>query len=95
MTGEETIVEPEQVINAAGPWVGEVAALAGLGIEMLYSKGHAPGNRTQGYRTRGQPVAQPRRRGYSGSGGTVSLLGTTSVRIDSPDLIIPPLKKWT
>ena len=38
-TGEETTVWPDQVINAAGSWVGEVAALAGLEIEMLYSKG--------------------------------------------------------
>ena len=38
-TGKEIIVEVGQVVNAAGVWVGEVAALAGISIDTLYSKG--------------------------------------------------------
>ena len=92
-TGKETVVEPEQVINAAGPWVGEVAALAGLGIEMLYSKGTLL---VTAHRVTESVVNRLRTPGDGDilvPGGTVSLLGTTSVRIDSPDRIIPTIKE--
>ena len=88
-TGQERTVEPEQVINAAGPWVGTVAALAGLKIEMLYSKGTLL---VTAHRVTAQVVNRLRTPGDGDilvPGGTVSLLGTTSVRIDSPDLIAP------
>ncbi|MCF8128672.1 MAG: anaerobic glycerol-3-phosphate dehydrogenase subunit A [Deltaproteobacteria bacterium] len=90
-TGEETIVRPDQIINAAGPWVGEVAALAGLEIEMLYSKGTLL---VTAHRVTEHVVNRLRSPGDGDilvPGGTVSLLGTTSVRIDSPDLIIPTI----
>jgi glycerol-3-phosphate dehydrogenase len=90
-TGEETVVHPEQVINAAGPWVGQVAALAGLEIDMLYSKGTLL---VTAHRVTEQVVNRLRSPGDGDilvPGGTVSLLGTTSVRIDSPDLIIPTI----
>ena len=92
-TGKETIVQPEQVINAAGPWVGKVAALAGLEIEMLYSKGTLL---VTAHRVTERVVNRLRSPGDGDilvPGGTVSLLGTTSVRIDSPDLITPTIKE--
>ena len=92
-TGKETVVRPEQVINAAGPWVGEVASLAGLGIEMLYSKGTLM---VTAHRVTEQVVNRLRSPGDGDilvPGGTVSLLGTTSVRIDSPDLITPTIEE--
>jgi len=90
-TGEETVVYPHQVINAAGPWVGQVAALAGLEIDMLYSKGTLL---VTAHRVTEQVVNRLRSPGDGDilvPGGTVSLLGTTSVRIDSPDLITPTI----
>ena len=93
VTGEETLVQPEQVINAAGPWVGKVAALAGLDIEMLYSKGTLL---VTAHRVTERVVNRLRSPGDGDilvPGGTVSLLGTTSVRIDSPDLITPTIKE--
>jgi glycerol-3-phosphate dehydrogenase len=92
-TGEERIVQPEQVINAAGPWVGTVAALAGLKIEMLYSKGTLL---VTAHRVAERVVNRLRSPGDGDilvPGGTVSLLGTTSVRIDSPDLITPTIEE--
>jgi glycerol-3-phosphate dehydrogenase len=88
-TGEERIVQPEQVINAAGPWVGRVAALAGIEIEMLYSKGTLL---VTAHRVTMRVINRLRSPGDGDilvPGGTVSLLGTTSVRIVSPDLITP------
>jgi len=92
-TGEEQIVRPEQVINAAGPWAGTVAALAGIEIEMLYSKGTLL---VTAHRVTERVVNRLRSPGDGDilvPGGTVSLLGTTSVRIDSPDLITPTIEE--
>ena len=78
-------MEPEQVINAAGAWVGEVAAMAGISIEMLYSKGTLL---VTGHRVT-ERIVNRMRKPDDGDilvpGGTVSILGTTSVRTASPD----------
>ena len=92
-TGKETIVEPEQVINAAGAWAAQVASLADLKIEMLYSKGTLL---VTGHRVTGHVVNRLRKPGDGDilvPGGTVSLLGTTSVRTDSPDRITPTIEE--
>ena len=84
-TGEETVVEAEQVVNAAGAWGGEIAALAGASIHMLYSQGSIliTDNRlTKHVVNRLRP---PSDGDILAPGGTVSILGTTSVRIESPD----------
>jgi glycerol-3-phosphate dehydrogenase len=73
--------------------VGEVAALAGIGIEMLYSKGTLL---VTAHRVTDCVVNRLRSPGDGDilvPGGTVSLLGTTSVRIDSPDLIVPTIEE--
>lgn len=92
-TGKEISVEPEQVINAAGAWVTEVAALAGIVIEMLYSKGTLL---VTSHRVTGRVVNRLRSPGDGDilvPGGTVSLLGTTSIRIDSLDRIRPSIEE--
>lgn len=92
-TGKETIVEPEQLINAAGAWAAQVASLAGLKIEMLYSKGTLL---VTGHRVTGHVVNRLLRPGDGDilvPSGTVSLLGTTSVRTDSPDRITPTIEE--
>ena len=92
-TGKETVVKPEQVINAAGPWVGRVASLAGLEIKMLYSKGTLL---VTAHRVTDHVVNRLRPPGDGDilvPGGTVSLLGTTSVRIASPNRLIPTMEE--
>jgi len=92
-TGEETIVEAEQVVNAAGVWVREVASLAGISIDILYSKGSllVTDNRLT------KRVINRLRRPADGDilvpGGTASILGTTSVRIKSLDEICPTIEE--
>jgi glycerol-3-phosphate dehydrogenase len=88
-TGAETVVETELVVNAAGAWAREVAGLAGIDIDLLYSKGsllitdqriaHRVVNRLR-------PAADA---DILVPGGTVSILGTTSIRIDALDRIVP------
>jgi glycerol-3-phosphate dehydrogenase len=91
VTGKILYVEPEVVVNAAGAWAGAVAALAGVRIDMLYSKGSllVTQNRVA------QRVINRLRLATDGDilvpGGTVSILGTTSERVSSPDVIYPEI----
>jgi len=87
--GEEFRIEAAQVVNAAGAWAREVALLAGAPIEMTYSKGtllvtHA--------RLAGRVVNRlrpPANADIMMPGGTVSIVGTTSTRVDALDDIYP------
>ncbi len=82
LTGAESVLAAEIVVNAAGAWARDIARLAGLDAPMLFSKGtlvvtherlaHRVLNRL---RTPGDAdIIMP--------GGTVSIAGTTSVTID-------------
>ncbi len=88
-TGEETLVEAEQVVNASGAWSREVAALAGVDIDLLYSKGSlliTDQRLTQRVINR---LRQASDADILVPGGTVSILGTTSIRIDSLERVVP------
>jgi glycerol-3-phosphate dehydrogenase len=90
-TGRETTVHADVVVNAAGAWAGRVAALAGARIPVVYSKGSLLV--TQERFT--QRVINRLRKATDGDivvpGGTVSILGTTSERVASPDEIYPEI----
>jgi len=93
LTGEEFAVEALQVVNAAGAWAKEVAALAGCAIKLLYSKGSllVTHNRiTQRVVNRLRPSSNA---DILVPGGTVSILGTTSITIDTLDKIFPTVKE--
>jgi glycerol-3-phosphate dehydrogenase len=88
-SGKEWFIEVEQVINAAGAWAGRVAELAGASISILYSKGTllVTGHRLS---HRGiNRLRSPSDGDILMPGGTVSILGTTSVRVESLDDIRP------
>ncbi len=88
-TGAEIFVEAEQVVNAAGAWAKDVAALAGIEVDLLYSKGSlliTDQRLTQRVINRLRPAADA---DILVPGGTVSILGTTSIRIDTLERIVP------
>jgi glycerol-3-phosphate dehydrogenase len=89
VTGKETVIEPEIVVNASGAWAAQVAAMAGAHIEMVYSKGSLLVTQERMSRR----VINRLRLATDGDilvpGGTVSILGTTSERTESPDAIYP------
>ena len=90
-SGEEVFIEADQVINASGAWAAEIAALAGISIPMVYSKGAllvTSDRITQRVINRLRP---PGDGDILVPGGTVSLLGTTSVQIDAPDHAHPSI----
>ncbi|MBE0624373.1 MAG: anaerobic glycerol-3-phosphate dehydrogenase subunit A [Burkholderiales bacterium] len=87
--GQAQRIEAAQVVNAAGAWAREVALLAGAPIEMSYSKGTLLVTHT---RLAGRVVNRLRLPGNADimmPGGTVSIVGTTSTRVDALDDIRP------
>jgi glycerol-3-phosphate dehydrogenase len=89
LTGEQREIECRVVVNAAGPWAGEVAAKAGLVVGLVLSRGSLVV--TRGRLVRG--VVNRLRKPTDGDaivpGGPVCLAGTTSVRVSSPDDLVP------
>jgi glycerol-3-phosphate dehydrogenase len=93
LTGEKFDIEADQVVNATGAWASLVAGLAGLPLPMIYSKGSlvvTHSRLTQRVINRLRPSSNA---DILVPGGTVSILGTTSVRIEDPNSVQPTVKE--
>ena len=93
ITGEKTVIEADHVINATGAWAGEIAALAGAEIEIICSKGSLLVTHS-----RVTDLVVNRLRASANAdilvpGGTVSILGTTSIRVDSLSQVYPTVEE--
>lgn len=88
-SGEEFYVEPKIVVNAAGAWAGGVAAMAGATINIIYSMGTLLVTQSRIADSVINRLRPPSNADILVPGGTVSIIGTTSVRVDNPDRIIP------
>lgn len=89
LTGQETLVQADCVVNASGAWAGKVAALAGVTIHIIHSQGSLLITHN---RITDRVVNRLRASSNADilvPGGTVSILGTTSVRVDDPDNVHP------
>lgn len=91
LTGKKNTIEADIVVNASGAWAGIIAQLAGAHIEMRYSKGSLLVTQSR----MAKQVINRLRPATDGDilvpGGTVSILGTTSERVDDPDNIYPEI----
>jgi glycerol-3-phosphate dehydrogenase len=82
--GDEVVVVPRLVVNAAGCWAGQVGALAGVELKLFLSKGSllVASNRIV------RRVINRCRAPGSGDilvpGGPVTILGTTSITVEDP-----------
>ena len=92
-TGRVREVETDMVVNAAGAWAGEVATLAGARIPMVYSKGSLLVTGTRIAHRVINRLRPPADGDILVPGGTVSILGTTSERIASPDANYPEIQE--
>ena len=92
-TGQEQTIEAEQVVNAAGAWVGQVAALAQASIEILFSKGSLLVTHSRLAHHMLLRLRPPSDGDVLCPGGTVSILGPSSVRLTSPDDIKPTVEE--
>jgi glycerol-3-phosphate dehydrogenase len=88
-TGQQTLVEADEVVNASGAWAGEVARLAGVQFGVIYSKGTLLITQRRMSNRVINRLRPPSSADIAVPGGTVSIIGTTSVRIDSLDEIAP------
>lgn len=88
-TGEPRRIAAEVVVNAAGAWAKEIAALAGVPLTMTWSKGSlliTDRRLARRVINRLRPASDA---DILVPGGTVSILGTSSVRLDSLEEIVP------
>ena len=89
LTGKPFSIKADTIVNATGAWAGQVASLAGMTINIIFSKGTllVTSKRIT------KRVINRLRKATDGDilvpGGVVSILGTTSVRIDDLDHIYP------
>ena len=93
VTGENLIIRAEQVVNATGAWAGEIAALAGARIKMVCSKGSLMVTHN---RITDRVVNRLRASANADilvPGGTVSILGTTSIRINNLNQVYPTIEE--
>jgi glycerol-3-phosphate dehydrogenase len=84
-TGEDVRIEAELVLNAAGAWAARVASLAGARIGMLFSMGSLLITQDRIATRVINRLRKPSDADILVPGGTVSILGTTSIRVASPD----------
>jgi glycerol-3-phosphate dehydrogenase len=93
LSGEETILEAREIVNASGAWGAEVSALAGVSIDMHYSKGSLLVTNRRLTKRVINRLRPPADGDILVPGGTVSILGTTSVRVESLELIRPTVEE--
>ena len=86
---QELRIEAFQIVNAAGAWAREVALLAGASIAMTYSKGTLLVTHERLARRVVNRLRRPANADIMMPGGTVSIVGTTSTRVDALDDIHP------
>lgn len=91
--GKEMLVEAEQFANASGAWAGGIAALAGASIPILYSKGTLLVTAHRLCHNVINRLRPPSDADIVMPGGTVSILGTTSIRIKTLDEISPTVNE--
>jgi glycerol 3-phosphate dehydrogenase (quinone) subunit A (EC 1.1.5.3) len=92
---EEIRIEAELVINAAGAWAGRIAALAGAHINILFSMGSLLITQDRIATRVINRLRRPSDADILVPGGTVSILGTTSIRVPSPDGCRPSVAEPT
>lgn len=93
ITGEEASIEAEQIINSSGAWAGEIAALAGVPIDMVFSKGSMMVTFSRLSARVINRLRLPTDGDILVPGGSVSVLGTTSVRIPDLEDIRPSIQE--
>jgi glycerol-3-phosphate dehydrogenase len=83
-TGEARTIGAELVINAAGPWTGAVASLAGIKLPVVLSKGSMVAMATRLVHTVVNRCRPPQDGDIIVPVGTVAVLGTTDFRVEDP-----------
>jgi glycerol-3-phosphate dehydrogenase len=83
-TGESRTIGAEMLINAAGPWTGKVASMAGIRLPVVLSKGSMIAMTTRLVHTVVNRCRPPQDGDVIVPVGTVAVLGTTDFQVDNP-----------
>ncbi|MCS7221150.1 MAG: anaerobic glycerol-3-phosphate dehydrogenase subunit GlpA [Anaerolineae bacterium] len=89
---EEVVVYADCVVNAAGAWAGQIAAMAGVEIIMRPAKGTMVAMNHRFVNTILNRCHPPGDGDILVPVHTVSIIGTTSVPVDDPDCY--PIEQW-
>jgi glycerol-3-phosphate dehydrogenase len=84
-TGEESHLWAEMVVNAAGAWAGQIAAMAGCPVKVKPSKGTMVAMAYRFVNTIINRCHPPGDGDILVPVGTVAVIGTTSVTVDDPN----------
>ncbi len=85
LTGDVKEILAQQIINASGAWASQVAALAGCEVGMTLSKGTLIITQSRITTSVINRLRAPGDGDILVPGGSVSILGTTSVTVQDPD----------
>ena len=89
-TGGETIkIRAKTYVNASGAWAKNIASMAGININMVFSMGSLLVTSQRITKRVINRLRMPTDGDILVPGGVVSILGTTSIRIEDPDRIYP------
>ncbi len=89
---EEVFIHAACVVNAAGAWAGQIAAMAGVEIRMRPAKGTMVAMNHRFVNTIINRCHPPSDGDILVPVHTVSIIGTTSVPVDDPDRY--PIERW-
>ena len=89
MSGETIKIRAKHYINATGAWAKNIAAMAGIKMDMLFSLGSLLVTNRRITRRVVNRLRMPSDGDILVPGGVVSILGTTSVRLKDLDNIYP------
>ncbi len=89
LNGQRREIACRLVVNAAGPWAGKVASLAGLDVDLVLSRGALVVTRGRLVRGVVNRLRPPSDGDIIVPGGPVCLVGTTSVTVRTPEDLDP------
>ncbi|HBW15509.1 MAG TPA: anaerobic glycerol-3-phosphate dehydrogenase subunit A [Desulfovibrio sp.] len=88
-SGREYRIVADEYVVAAGAWSGGITAMAGCHVDIVYAKGTLLVTQTRMAHRVINRLRTPGDGDILVPGGTVSVLGTTSLRVESPDDVRP------
>jgi glycerol-3-phosphate dehydrogenase len=91
VAGEDRLIGCQWVVNAAGPWAGEIGRMAGVPIRMIAGKGVMVVMASRYVHGVVNACRKPADGDIIVPQHEVAILGTTSAQVDSPDDITVPL----
>ncbi|ETR73411.1 MAG: Anaerobic glycerol-3-phosphate dehydrogenase subunit A [Candidatus Magnetoglobus multicellularis str. Araruama] len=92
-TNEIFDIQADWIVNASGAWAGNIAKMANIPLEVLFSKGTLLVTQKRLSQRVINRLRQASDADILVPGGSVSIIGTTSVRIPDPDDIWPTVQE--